>query len=228
MNRKKQILFYIICGIALLCFRNWFAGGYASAEELLKVYAETNHMGTLEEVLLEDKQEEHTFILGKAEKGLVYLLAHKNGFHEYILENTLMSTNGLVFVKNGVAVDHIEHLDEWYGIVEQPDIEKLICWTGNNSRTVQRITLYPDENGLFTEEKTEAEIMKLSESGSMWKPGASIGWNSSVQHIYAVEGQDQKGDAVYWHSEYGFSKEDFSKGGYTLLKQIFDLVVDGN
>lgn len=112
MNRKKQIIFYIICGIALLCFRNWFTGGYSSAEELLKTYAEANHMGALESVLLEEENEDHTFILGRTEKGLVYLSAEKNIFHEYTLENTLMSTNELVYEKDGIAVDYIEYLHQ--------------------------------------------------------------------------------------------------------------------
>ena len=228
MNRKKQILFYIICGVALLCFRNWFAGGYSSAEELLKAYAETNHMGTLESVLLEEEQRDCTFILGKAEKGLVYLNAEKNVFHEYSLENTLMSTNELVYEKDGVAVDYIEYLHEWHGITDHMDIEKLICWTGNDSKTVRKIFLYPDKQGLFWEDISEREVIKGSESGHMWFPGGSRGWGSSVQHVYAVEGLDKNGESVYWYSEYGFTKDDFSKDGYNLTKKIFELVVDAD
>ena len=228
MNRKKQILFYIICGIALLCFRNWFAGGCSSAEELLKAYAEANHMGTLESVLLEDEHEDHTFILGKAEKGLVYLIAEKNAFHEYSLENTLLSTNELVHEKDGVAVDHIEYLDEWHGITDHRDIEKLICWTGNNCKTVQKIYLYPDKQGLFCEDTSQRKVIKGSNTGTMWMPGGSRSWNSSVQHVYAVEGLDQNGESVYWYTEYGFTKDDFSKGGYNLTKKIFELVVDAD
>ena len=120
MNRKKQILLYIICGLALLWFRNWFAGGYPSAEELLGAYAQTNHMGGLQEVLIEDKKEDQIFILGKAEKGFLSLVAHKNLFNEYYREYSIAPTDDLVFEKDGVAVGYVEDIeDAWYKNPEQ-------------------------------------------------------------------------------------------------------------
>ena len=60
----------------------------------------------------------------------------------------------------------------------------------------------------------------------MWKPGGSRSWNSNVNHVYAIEGFDENNNSIYWHSDYGFVKEDFSDTGYNLMKKIFALVVD--
>lgn len=221
ITRLKQIRLFIAGSIVLIFLHLWANNYYSSTEKLLNNFSNSNHMGSVEEILLQEEYKDGTILLGKAENGLVYL-STKESFGYSKKYEIISGDDGWAFADDGVIVKYIDPLERVYGYSEIQDITRIVCWTGKNSKSCDVITLLPEENGLFVEAPGMFE--KIEMLGSLWKPGGSVSWGSDRRRIYAVEGFNKDEESVYWYSEHGFIKDDFYESG--LTKKIYDRVIN--
>lgn len=223
MKRNRQTAVFLLCSILLLGIRGWTDHSHPSKERAAEAYVSANHMGKMEEILLERQTEEGILLLAKAERGLGYLtLQAEKGLFGERYDIVSLGDAGWTFFEDGTAAQFVLSLEEVFGYTELAEIERLVCYTGENAETCEVMTLFPDENGLFTEAESRREVIDLT--GGIYAPGkGQHSWGFGERHIYAVEGLNPEGERIYWFSKYGFVPEDFAEKG--LTKKIYDRVV---
>ncbi len=207
MNRKTQMAFFCFCSVLLLGFWIWRQNYFLSPEDVLKVYAEDNHMGEVQAVLLErefgERGKEYTVILGKCERGLAYVGAEK--VNPFLWRYDFQADEeGYAFAQEGVAVIYVTKWDEFYGYSEREDIAELICWGGTDEKSCRKIFCYPypQSGNAFLFLGWEEEWIAM---GDAYK----FGWSFGDLQIFAVEGRNEKGETIYWSSVFGFAQEEF-------------------